>query len=130
MIRRPPRSTLFPYTTLFRSVDAGHGLAGGVHLRGDHLLHRDVAAGDRGLHAEGDDERPVGGVHAAVLEAQVEERVGVVAVRRGLTKSGGGGRGRGGVVGGGGAGAAVVGVGGGSGDDGGGGAGVLQRGRK
>src|SRR2546422_7488914 len=31
MIRRPPRSTLFPYTTLFRSV--GHafdGLGGGV----------------------------------------------------------------------------------------------------
>src|SRR3712207_9474797 len=25
MIRRPPRSTLFPYTTLFRSVDAPHG---------------------------------------------------------------------------------------------------------
>src|SRR2546428_8125932 len=28
MIRRPPRSTLFPYTTLFRSVvahEAGHG---------------------------------------------------------------------------------------------------------
>src|SRR3712207_7205674 len=24
MIRRPPRSTLFPYTTLFRSDDAGH----------------------------------------------------------------------------------------------------------
>src|SRR3712207_8320212 len=24
MIRRPPRSTLFPYTTLFRSPDAGH----------------------------------------------------------------------------------------------------------
>src|SRR3712207_7796243 len=23
MIRRPPRSTLFPYTTLFRSVDGG-----------------------------------------------------------------------------------------------------------
>src|SRR5690348_17531663 len=23
MIRRPPRSTLFPYTTLFRSADAG-----------------------------------------------------------------------------------------------------------
>src|SRR3989441_10657896 len=32
MIRRPPRSTLFPYTTLFRSV------AGGEHLgRGDQL---------------------------------------------------------------------------------------------
>src|SRR5260370_29914860 len=23
MIRRPPRSTLFPYTTLFRSIDSG-----------------------------------------------------------------------------------------------------------
>src|SRR5256885_12666758 len=35
MIRRPPRSTLFPYTTLFRSStsDAGHS--------------REVAAGDR-----------------------------------------------------------------------------------
>src|SRR3712207_8104645 len=30
MIRRPPRSTLFPYTTLFRSVGGGvrHALAG------------------------------------------------------------------------------------------------------
>src|SRR5256885_11707753 len=27
MIRRPPRSTLFPYTTLFRSVDAVHALS-------------------------------------------------------------------------------------------------------
>src|SRR5690348_17670299 len=25
MIRRPPRSTLFPYTTLFRSEEAGRG---------------------------------------------------------------------------------------------------------
>src|SRR5260370_31027745 len=25
MIRRPPRSTLFPYTTLFRSADQGEG---------------------------------------------------------------------------------------------------------
>src|SRR3712207_8803888 len=28
MIRRPPRSTLFPYTTLFRSGQAGGGPAG------------------------------------------------------------------------------------------------------
>src|SRR3712207_7710265 len=34
MIRRPPRSTLFPYTTLFRS--AGGGAAGaGPRLRGN-----------------------------------------------------------------------------------------------
>src|SRR5258707_6955560 len=26
MIRRPPRSTLFPYTTLFRSVEVNRGL--------------------------------------------------------------------------------------------------------
>src|SRR5258708_30281293 len=31
MIRRPPRSTLFPYTTLFRSADSSRF----VHLRGD-----------------------------------------------------------------------------------------------
>src|SRR3989475_7226172 len=30
MIRRPPRSTLFPYTTLFRSL--GLDLQGGIHL--------------------------------------------------------------------------------------------------
>src|SRR2546427_6746265 len=30
MIRRPPRSTLFPYTTLFRSV-IGYGIQGHAH---------------------------------------------------------------------------------------------------
>src|SRR4051794_41700617 len=44
MIRRPPRSTLFPYTTLFRSTDFGvlHagaleelGLGGARHQTGD-----------------------------------------------------------------------------------------------
>src|SRR6266567_8378772 len=29
MIRRPPRSTLFPYTTLFRSRRRGRGVRGG-----------------------------------------------------------------------------------------------------
>src|SRR3712207_7235551 len=34
MIRRPPRSTLFPYTTLFRSVElARHGRQGGDRVR-------------------------------------------------------------------------------------------------
>src|SRR2546427_3071573 len=37
MIRRPPRSTLFPYTTLFRSPSLPQGQAGDVHLRA-HLL--------------------------------------------------------------------------------------------
>src|SRR5256885_6357518 len=62
MIRRPPRSTLFPYTTLFRSAvveelrlvdgddlrgrsDALHDFAGAVHglgLDGDAVVRRDV----------------------------------------------------------------------------------------
>src|SRR3712207_8147410 len=32
MIRRPPRSTLFPYTTLFRSDVVDAPIGGGVHL--------------------------------------------------------------------------------------------------
>src|SRR3712207_611470 len=32
MIRRPPRSTLFPYTTLFRSIDAAMKLGGGLPM--------------------------------------------------------------------------------------------------
>src|SRR6202030_4862437 len=31
MIRRPPRSTLFPYTTLFRSVPSGAHLPSSAH---------------------------------------------------------------------------------------------------
>src|SRR2546426_7592430 len=34
MIRRPPRSTLFPYTTLFRSCGLGSRPAPGLSLRG------------------------------------------------------------------------------------------------
>src|SRR3712207_7005394 len=44
MIRRPPRSTLFPYTTLFRSRPLTGG-GGGVHLRRDHRpTHRSRGA--------------------------------------------------------------------------------------
>src|SRR5260221_8484340 len=35
MIRRPPRSTLFPYTTLFRS-DSGRSLRGNLSTGGPH----------------------------------------------------------------------------------------------
>src|SRR3712207_7104335 len=40
MIRRPPRSTLFPYTTLFRSTDPAAALA-----RRDQVLERMHAVG-------------------------------------------------------------------------------------
>src|SRR3712207_9068010 len=48
MIRRPPRSTLFPYTTLFRSlplVGGGHGARGG----GDGGTGGGAAAPDQAL---------------------------------------------------------------------------------
>src|SRR5260370_14883370 len=42
MIRRPPRSTLFPYTTLFRSYSAR---VGAVDLNGDGNTRNDLAPG-------------------------------------------------------------------------------------
>src|SRR3712207_7018216 len=53
MIRRPPRSTLFPYTTLFRSRAAPPDRA---HLRG---------AGGRGRRGPGARRRTGGGADAA-----------------------------------------------------------------
>src|SRR3712207_8443730 len=38
MIRRPPRSTLFPYTTLFRSLEVAEVRRIGGQLGGDHDL--------------------------------------------------------------------------------------------
>src|SRR3712207_6985771 len=55
MIRRPPRSTLFPYTTLFRSR-GGDGRRGRARRRGrGHRRHEGGGArqGRRGLHLHG-----------------------------------------------------------------------------
>src|SRR2546429_5341209 len=46
MIRRPPRSTLFPYTTLFRSLERLAAAA----ARLDHLVHHHRI--EPGLHPE------------------------------------------------------------------------------
>src|SRR3712207_7549196 len=72
MIRRPPRSTLFPYTTLFRSADqdllgeaetlAGRGLAGGQR-------HVVVADAGRGAAEAGLLDRP----HAVRSEEHTSE---------------------------------------------------------
>src|SRR5436853_2971612 len=38
MIRRPPRSTLFPYTTLFRSVEFGQQVIGRARIDEETLM--------------------------------------------------------------------------------------------
>src|SRR2546428_5278749 len=61
MIRRPPRSTLFPYTTLFRSLVArpAHDLVAGSlrdwdRLPGEHrLVHVARAVGRDAVHRDG-----------------------------------------------------------------------------
>src|SRR5687768_17699308 len=54
MIRRPPRSTLFPYTTLFRSVEPAHEGHPAIiaqwdperlHEFAEHVRHRRVPVG-------------------------------------------------------------------------------------
>src|SRR5437764_5667570 len=45
MIRRPPRSTLFPYTTLFRSRESRHGHEPAALHRGGSARSRERTAG-------------------------------------------------------------------------------------
>src|SRR5688572_31098769 len=61
MIRRPPRSTLFPYTTLFRSQ----------HGPGQHLLQDDPV--DPAQHHDREEDHQGERERAADLEARVEE---------------------------------------------------------
>src|SRR5256885_9444502 len=48
MIRRPPRSTLFPYTTLFRSSGVGIGCQLAEHCVGQTLFFANVLEEARG----------------------------------------------------------------------------------
>src|SRR5260370_22997424 len=53
MIRRPPRSTLFPYTTLFRSVDEQIGVGGvAAHVVGGAAVIAAVVVHERPALAE------------------------------------------------------------------------------
>src|SRR5947208_6352132 len=67
MIRRPPRSTLFPYTTLFRSgVAWGESVRKGVRRVQDHLIERCDPAAAR--HA-GDHRRERSEEHTSELQS-------------------------------------------------------------
>src|SRR2546422_3727764 len=67
MIRRPPRSTLFPYTTLFRSAQAG---AVGLRAIGLRLLDREGQFAGRRVVRRGDGELRV----ARLIHPLVPER--------------------------------------------------------
>src|SRR2546426_9259057 len=73
MIRRPPRSTLFPYTTLFRSVDKLIGMGARIVLCDP---HRALIAGPSALHGqvvESPDIRAGMAMLLAALAARSEE---------------------------------------------------------
>src|SRR5258707_7219984 len=81
MIRRPPRSTLFPYTTLFRSVADNRGPVVARVARRIHLT-----AGGPEIHAAGveriDGHRVAQHVHVAVaLRQTTGERLPLVPAR-------------------------------------------------
>src|SRR3712207_8200016 len=78
MIRRPPRSTLFPYTTLFRSpvAETGEVLRGQLlHLVGG-VATLEVAAEGPPLGGLGEDDRGL----TLVLHRRLERRVDLAVV--------------------------------------------------
>src|SRR2546422_9568550 len=71
MIRRPPRSTLFPYTTLFRSVSQGDGPR----------RPRSAGAGDRDVHRlqrPGDGGGAAGGRRSEEHTSELQSRLHLV----------------------------------------------------
>src|SRR5256885_9761543 len=72
MIRRPPRSTLFPYTTLFRSLDqaaARVGKRGEGHAQVTLHLLEDVLQRGRHAHARRHRERQRSEEHTSELQS-------------------------------------------------------------
>src|ERR1035438_9092042 len=72
MIRRPPRSTLFPYTTLFRSVGDGW-------RRGEHAELRRGIFGHLPMRPEMQPHQRRAGERAQQLRAGVRQELGEIA---------------------------------------------------
>src|SRR2546423_10074593 len=72
MIRRPPRSTLFPYTTLFRSTDLDRREIGDVYpvVQPMRIVGADIDA----LHERPFDVRVVGRQGRVAFEARIQIR--------------------------------------------------------
>src|SRR2546425_6576355 len=84
MIRRPPRSTLFPYTTLFRSVEHRGGAHQGLAERHDRELERKApGVEDAVAHVVGEDaEVRVAGSQLGPGVADADHRAAVEHVLR------------------------------------------------
>src|SRR2546425_12111140 len=80
MIRRPPRSTLFPYTTLFRSA---HGAG---RRYGDHGVREHAAGGGFTRAGGGGGEAPASARHAAAARVRERAREGAVQGSRAATR--------------------------------------------
>src|SRR5256885_9438543 len=76
MIRRPPRSTLFPYTTLFRSAQVGEEVAHPIARQ----ARRDIAVGRGHRLQDGAVQPVIERVHAAV--ERLERILGVARLAR------------------------------------------------
>src|SRR3989440_10314526 len=82
MIRRPPRSTLFPYTTLFRSPGAAQRIVrGDVVKRRGAGIERKALAQRRRRGAQRIDDRARGGGVAGEIADLGGQRVAAIAER-------------------------------------------------
>src|SRR5688572_32646206 len=68
MIRRPPRSTLFPYTTLFRSAEAVY-----VATDDDRIFSHVIGFGGKAVKPEGDFQSGTDRIAAARSEEHTSE---------------------------------------------------------
>src|SRR5438093_13337063 len=93
MIRRPPRSTLFPYTTLFRSLPAGRARLLAGRPRWDRRRAR-AARVLQGTRRRNDERRLTGGGvrGAGALRALARDRGASLGARRRRSRRGAGRR--------------------------------------
>src|SRR5256885_5468451 len=73
MIRRPPRSPLFPYTTLFRSPSSPPGPCSAIHTRSKPRAMRSESGASRGSKACASTPRRLSASSTALPERRSEE---------------------------------------------------------
>src|SRR3712207_9594510 len=91
MIRRPPRSTLFPYTTLFRSMRRGddpRAVFDALHACGRIRIHSDPAARLEALTALATASSPGEGAVAVVVDTREQAAELGAAIRDRLIAGG------------------------------------------